>query len=226
MNYVLGGRTIWQVLGRSGGAAAVPWWLYGGVSAANCVAAYQPIGAASLAASYVNLANPGTYDAAPGTAPTWAAATGWTFAAASRAYLSTGVLINDGWTAIIRVNAVSGYYGVAFGMYENGHKNMYVRPRQTQTLRKYAYAGTNSVSGALTTGVMAMADTACYLNGSADGTIAQAWSGGAATIPLWIGALNFSTKYYFTGSVQAFAIYNTTLSAAQVAAISSGMTAL
>ena len=31
--------------------------------------AYQPKGAASLAASYFNLANPGTYNAAPGTAP-------------------------------------------------------------------------------------------------------------------------------------------------------------
>ena len=57
-------------------AVAPPWWQ---VAGKTCVAAYQPKGAASLAASYVNLANPGTYDAAPGAAPTWASATGWTF---------------------------------------------------------------------------------------------------------------------------------------------------
>src|SRR4030042_266315 len=60
--------------------SCLEWWLAGGISAANCLAAYQPKGAASYAASKVNLANPGTYDAVDGVAfPTWAAATGWTF---------------------------------------------------------------------------------------------------------------------------------------------------
>lgn len=45
-------------------------------SGATCVAAYDAIGAASLADSYVNEANPGTFDAAPGVAPTWAYGTG------------------------------------------------------------------------------------------------------------------------------------------------------
>jgi hypothetical protein len=58
-----------------GGRRATPWWY---VAGQTCVAAYQPIGAPSLAASYVILANPGTYDAAPGVAPTFDAATGWT----------------------------------------------------------------------------------------------------------------------------------------------------
>lgn len=67
--------------------AAADWWV---VPGKTCVAAYQPIGAASLAASYVNLANPGTYDAAPGVAPTWASATGWTFNGSTQ-YLTTGI---------------------------------------------------------------------------------------------------------------------------------------
>lgn len=57
------------------GLAVAPWWK---VAGKTCVAAYQPKGAASLAASYVNLANPGTYDAAPGAAPTLTA-DGWSF---------------------------------------------------------------------------------------------------------------------------------------------------
>lgn len=59
--------------GAASPPAAAPWYLAGG--APTPIAVYQPKGAASLAASYVNLANPGTYDAAadvPGYgAPTW-----------------------------------------------------------------------------------------------------------------------------------------------------------
>ena len=40
-------------------AAAVPWYLSGGIAAANCIAAFTPKGAASLAASYDNNAAPG-----------------------------------------------------------------------------------------------------------------------------------------------------------------------
>ena len=78
------------------------WWDADG-TISGCVAAYQPIGAASLAASYSNLQNPGTYDAAPGTAPTFLAATGWTFNAATPQYLNTGVVPSSlNWTVIVR----------------------------------------------------------------------------------------------------------------------------
>ena len=62
----------------SGGTPA-PWYLSGGVSAANCIAAYQPIGAVDYAGSKVNLANLGTYDANnEGThVPTWDVTTKW-----------------------------------------------------------------------------------------------------------------------------------------------------
>lgn len=68
-------------------AAAAGWWQ---VAGQTCAAAYQPIGAASLAASYVNLANPGTYNAAPGVAPTLAAG-GWSFDGLTQ-YLTTGIV--------------------------------------------------------------------------------------------------------------------------------------
>lgn len=64
-----------QVYSAGGAAAGGNWWNYTGV-----VAAYDAKNAASQAASYVNLANPGTYDCtvASGT-PSWANGTGWTF---------------------------------------------------------------------------------------------------------------------------------------------------
>lgn len=66
-----------------GGAAAVavPWWLTGGIPAANCIAAYDAKNAANLAASYDNLASAATtYDLTlVGTAPTHSLGVGWTF---------------------------------------------------------------------------------------------------------------------------------------------------
>ena len=68
-------RTLGPLGVTANGAAR--WYLAGGISASACVAAYQPKGSTSLAASYTNLNSPGTYNAAPGVAPTWAVAT-WT----------------------------------------------------------------------------------------------------------------------------------------------------
>src|SRR4030042_328416 len=69
--------------------AAIPWYLSGGIPKADCLAAYQPKGAASYAASKVNIVNPGTYDLTDGAAfPTWDVVNGWTFADGSLQYLS------------------------------------------------------------------------------------------------------------------------------------------
>ena len=108
---VLGSRAaMGYVLGRGAGAAA-QWWLSGGVSAANCVAAYQPIGATSLAASYTNLANPGTYTAAPGVAPTFDAATGADVSAIS---VPSAAAISDAvWDEAIAGHATAGSTGAA-----------------------------------------------------------------------------------------------------------------
>ena len=105
----------------SGGqaAAVVPWYLSGGILAANCIAAYQPKGAASLAASYVNLANPGTYDAAPVVAPTWDAVNGWV--GDGTQYLNTGVVPAANYSMFVRFSgapqnvykALCGSYGGA-----------------------------------------------------------------------------------------------------------------
>lgn len=66
-----------------------PWWLPTGVSLANVVAAYIPKGAASLNASYANVAHPGTFTGTgqiydvdtPGNiitaTPGWNTSTGW-----------------------------------------------------------------------------------------------------------------------------------------------------
>ena len=88
--------------------ADTSWWLAGGISAENCVAAYQAKGAADYAASLVNLANPGTYNAANGNSPTFNTAIGWTFDGVND-YLVTGIVpaSDQSWSAIVRLTGLN-----------------------------------------------------------------------------------------------------------------------
>lgn len=92
----------------SGGIAATytapppfPFYLKAGIEVADCVFAYAPDEADDLADSYVNLAHPGTNNAAPGVAPSWASVTGWTFDGVND-YLTTGAVPTRGeWTVLV-----------------------------------------------------------------------------------------------------------------------------
>lgn len=231
IRYVLGsGRSIGGVLGSGRGGAAAAWYLAGGVSAANCIAAYTPKGAASLAASYDNNAAPGngladgTYDAAPGVAPSFDTATGWTMGGK---YLATGITPTDTtWSAIIRFSNATGNGNdyCLFGALTSGTRTFFIQ-RKTLSNHQYGNGGSLAKSGALTQGVLAIAGSTGYLNGTSEGTIG---AGTAPAVQVYIGALNISGSALqpTDGTIQAFAIYNATLSAAQVAAISAAMAAL
>lgn len=235
---VLGSRaSIGGVLGSGRGGAAAAWWLSGGVSAANCVAAYTPKGAASLAASYDNNAAPGngladgTYDAAPGVAPTWAAATGW-YSDGTK-YLNTGVLPNANYSVIVRFSGMqTNAYKTMLGSFTDTNRWLdighYTIPASSILMRN---GNTNWISGGganLAAGTYAIAGQSdVYINGVGQSASLGTWSGGAGTRPIWIFGLNVgSLSRPISGYIQAVAIYNTTLSAAQVAAISAAMAAL
>lgn len=215
--------------GLDAAAAAAGWWTYGG--ATGCVAAYQPKGAASLAASYVNLANPGTYDAAPGVAPTFDAATGWSFAAAASQYLNSGVPGTSALSMLIRFSNASGAL-VSFGaaIETGGTKYILWRPRNTTNRQLYLASSSLIKAGALTSGVFGYAGATVFLNGLSDGSVLPMPSlpAGLPGIAIYIGALNFAgTAAQFSGiNVQAVAIYSDTLSAGEVATVSSAMAAL
>jgi hypothetical protein len=66
-----------------------PWWLRGTVEPSECLCAFQPIGALNISQSLFNINSRGTNDAAIGTTPTFASATGWTFDGATT-YLTVG----------------------------------------------------------------------------------------------------------------------------------------
>lgn len=204
---------IWLNAVRASGSGL---W-YAGLT--DLVAVYQPKGAASLAASYVNLVNPGTYNAAPGVAPTFSAATGWTFNGTTQ-YLTTGITPAITWTVIARfANAVASIGAV--GAYNAGSDNFFIRPANAAGNRTYSCGGERNIAGTQTNCVMAMAGKNCYLNGASDGTIG---AGGSNTRPIGLGSVNSSAPiYYYSGDIIAVAICSSTQTAGQIAAASAAV---
>lgn len=207
----------------SGGSAAAPWYETAGVTWA---AAYQAIGAVSQAASYVNLANPGNNNAVVVSAPTWGAATGWTFDGVAQ-NLRAGALSDsqEAMTIIVRY-ANLGTHGdkarcVMGSTFLSLHANLQISPF---TKNLYWYRGNNGVAGAATPagGVMALAGTSAYFNGAYVGNTAF---GGALSRNIFIGTSTQGSQF-FNGDVLAAGIAMSVLTAEQVAAVSAAMAAL
>jgi hypothetical protein len=181
----------------------------------TCVGAYQAKGAASLAASYVNLANPGTNDLTAGTAPTFDTSTGWTFNAAE--WLVTGHYANKAsTTVIIRFsNAASGVYTMC------GTDIHRLMPNRSNLV----YYGATTKSPGMTSGVLAIAGETGYRNGTSDGAVSI---GNIQGVPYFIGAQNQAgtAAAKWIGKIQAMSIYTTILDATQIAEITANMNAL
>jgi len=202
------------------------WWLAGGVSATNAIAAYQAQAASSLSSSYINLANPGTYNAAPGVAPTWDTTNGWTFNGSSQ-YLTTGILpTSENWSMFVKFsNGASSGYTIPIGTRNDGGTNFHFF--QHADGLTYYINSTALTTSLITSGVLAFAGKSAYKNGIADGTI----SAGALTPPaqdIYIGSGHRAAGpiFYYSGKIQAAAVYNSTLTSTQVAAVTNGMNAV
>ena len=207
-----------------------PWYLQGGISAENCIAAYKPIGAASLAASYINLANPGTYDlTAPTSAPTFNPAVGWTFNGTTQ-YLATGITPTNHtlYSILLRFSGIAGATGYICGFWGGSHgaEGYMFSPWRTDR-RRYFNGTLASTLGAVTStsGVMGIAGTGAYLDGELDFTltIANGWND-----EIYLGANKNDSgtppvHTYTACNIQCVAIYDTVLSPVQVEAVSAAM---
>src|SRR4030042_1531730 len=188
------------------------WRLAGGISAANCIAAYQPKGAANLAASYIKLNNPGTYDATPVVAPTWDAVNGWIFNGSTQ-YMTTGIVPATTWSMILKFTDSGVQLDTYWGAFAGLADRFDFCSRNGAAAHRYNIGDKPLTTGApVVSGTMALASVNCYLNGAADGVIA---AGGATTGQLNLGILGAGIAY-FKGYVQAFAVYNITLLSAQI----------
>ena len=205
------------------GGSAAPWWQ---VAGATCVAAYQPKGAADLATSYVNLANPGTYNAAPGVAPTLVAS-GWVFNGITQ-WLTSGVLSAANMSVFVRFSNATGATKCAIGSQDVNSHGILLLPRNGgQTGHFLCYGATSQQPApALSSGVLAVAG----VNGYLDGVSQTSALGNVIANPktIYIGAMNNNggVAWHFIGNIQAAVIYSTVLTAGDVAALTARMQAL
>jgi hypothetical protein len=206
----------------------VPWWLIAGLRADDYTAVYQSKGAVDLAASYVNLANPGTNDAQVGVAPTLDSS-GWVFdgtttyligppsnSAGFAVRFSDNVLTTR---KMIGARSADGTNEISMTPDNNASSHVY-RNSADSTARTYAPA--------LASGVIVINNETGALNG----TIERSDLGGNASngFSFYIGAANTAGTAVsnFQGKIQAACFFasGTTLTAAQIAALSSAMAAL
>jgi len=210
-------------------SSLVYWYLAGAVPAANCKAAYQPVGAASLAASYIDIAS--TFDITAIDAPTFNSATGWTFNGTSDV-LNTGYVPPNQVTrsAIVRISGAS--TGAAnrniFGD-RNSVDGTYVVLRNTNNASKATFNNGSGTGITHTTnvaaGVLAIAGLDGYIDGSDVGNMA-AGTYNMAAVTIHIGQANGIASEFYSGNIQAIAFYDITLTPAQVVAITAAMNAL
>ena len=205
----------------------VPWYLAGGIAKANCIAAYQPKGAASLAASYVNLVTPGTYDAAPGTAPTFDSALGWTFDGTSQylvqpnlgisgasprtvafRFTPTNVAVNR-WVAIWGENAVMKAWVIAQGV-AAGNVYIYTDGKDVLTGNILSNGLDQTIIVTATGANPTTANVLVYINGTAVSTSVAGVNPGAlnTTNANYIIGKAFGASNYFGGNVAAMLYCN------------------
>lgn len=212
------------------------WWDASG-TISGCVAAYQPIGAASLAASYVNLQNPGTYDLTVGSAVGFDTDYGWTFDGTSR-YLRTGITAYQPMTAIVRarttnitnyrswLSAISG--GGGWHLYHtiNGGsvaKADFTRGGETAIGTSSNVYPTDGTSYVVAISFDAGDNWAFYDDGVSNG------SGTTSVAPfnargITIGDGIHNLHHY--GSIAAVALFGSALSGADISTVSTAMAAL
>jgi hypothetical protein len=195
-------------------------------SGANCIAAYQPKGAADLAASYVNVANPGTYNAAPGVAPTFDTATGWTFNGSTQ-YLDTGIVPvnNQAWSGFVRFSDRGGITVMPFGRVEACRFAIQLSSISNGVVYQNG-SYSSSVSPAPTSGILGMAGVKGYRNGVDEGITIPA-AGGSFSGSILIGQSGYGGyEDWMAGKIQTLAIYDVTLTGAQVTQLTASMAAL
>ena len=206
------------------------WWLSGGIAAANCIAAYQPKGAASLAASYVNLTGNASYNLTEiSSSPAWDATDGWQFLESGGKYLNTNYVPTlRTCSMIVRfkdVNPDIATQGICGASNNLVNTTLALCGRWSMNQTAYGNGALAGKAGQTLSGIMAMAGKDFYINGS---YVAACGDGsGSLTYSVTIGNINgYGDLYSTTADVLAFAIYDTVLTSTQVGLLTTAMAAL
>lgn len=233
---------------------AYPWWdpLNDG---ASIVAAYQAISAADYAASKVNLANPGTYDITDTTPPSWTIGAGWTFDGSTE-FLNTNLAMSDldqlNAVGIVKYSLedspynhnralfgqaytteASGYDTIEFAIYHDIFESWY------WIFGQYNLNGVYQGGSPAYTGANMLLDGGdCYIDGTYQGTCSAVltWIADGSN-DIYIGAIHNYVlyivgppddypSYFWKGTIEAVAFYDTSLTEAQRNAIIAAMETL
>lgn len=205
--------------GGTATVAVIPWY-----QLAPFVLAYQPLGAASLAASYVNLVNPGTYNASPASAPTFNPLMGWTFAG-NRLLTNYTLPQTTNLSIIVRIanhNSAASNHQWLCGI-DNGKFGIRLR---LNAITQFTFANggeyvstINSSNG----GVVCFTGGRCFYNGALLGTFSNTGVTGGSNFE--IGRMT-GTSYDCYTDICAFGMSNSIWSDAQVENISAKLLAL
>lgn len=198
------------------------WWKAGG--AQGCIQALKARGAASYAASLLDLSGAG-HNAAEGVTPSWDALTGWTFNGTTQ-YLDTGILASAANTVLILFTGFTTSPKPIFGAYSAANTYLGVFPDYGDGKAYYEAGGELGVAPGMAQGVLAIAGQQGYRFSKADGGAIPAGSGRPA-LNMYLGGINLTGTPYLAGvRIQAFAVYSGILTAAQVAAVAAAMAEL
>lgn len=204
-------RKIIPFLGSS--SPAIPWYLAGGlIPESTSYTIYDPLAASSQSNSYINLSNPGTRDASPTVAPSWASGTGWQFNGTTQyidtqtPFLATHTLViwNDNWAAV----------------YSAGSTKILVRPINSLSTRLTITTNTDLV-GQSTNSILALRSAqGAYRNGKKLANMGTFTVAGT-NYNVFIGARNNagSAANFGSGYVLRYAHYDFALSDAQIEAL-------
>jgi len=219
-----------------GAVAVIPWYLSGGIAAANCLGAYAGKGAASFAASKSNLVTPGTYDLTdlPKGPCTWDVANGWSGFVAGTSDskgLNTGINnpLAQTYSAIARFTSGGTAGDTVLGAFTSSYSFGLLLQAGRSALVAGYWNGNNNADKAptLAAGTMAIAGANGFRNGINESiTIPGGTSGTPSTIYIGGYHVGLTLTSPFSGYIQAVAIYNTVLLDAQISALHTAMAAL
>lgn len=225
MNRVLSARRTIKAVVALYDAAYAPWYLAGGVSLSNVVTAYSPEGAANLAASYVNLANPGTHNLGVGKAPNFGTS-GWI--CNNSPWLTTDIVPTTTMTVLLKFTNCTSATGPAMGCSNGPGTNVFIlNPRFGTTSVVYAYGGTSgqAVAPVISSGVIGMTPKKAWRNGVDEGITLNGVAIPTTAIYLCANNAGGSPAPASNVTICKFVLYNIVLTSSQILAISTAMAA-
>lgn len=200
-------------------SGSIDWWLAGGlIPESSNYTIFDPLAATSLADSYINLANSGTRDAIVGVAPAHAQGSGWTFNGSTQ-YLNSQTTCIHEQTIVIWCEDASGVYAIRAWTNSGSVRGVGIDPTSSTDVRFFSGTANTNWNGAANGVIAAISKNQLFRNGN---VVTYARSSFTSTaLPFFLGAenQNGTAVNFYSGRILRVAIYDTTLSEAQLRAL-------